>query len=82
MTITSLLNADLIVGSVYPPTGKNVRIGAGDIEAGTVNSLSDAIPTFLAYYEKYPLQWDCILNEHDSLRSNLAGVRTRDAGIY
>ena len=27
-------------------------------EAGIVKSLNDAIPAFVAYYERYPLRWD------------------------
>jgi hypothetical protein len=67
-------DADFIVGRVYPLNGKEgpYRVeadvgpmGRETFEAGVVNSLSDAIPVFLAYYEKYPLRWDCILNEHE-----------------
>jgi hypothetical protein len=67
-------DADFIVGSVYPRNGREGPyrvtadvgpLGRETIEAGTVNSLSDAIPAFLAYYKKYPFRWDCILNEHE-----------------
>ena len=67
-------DADFIVGSVYPLNGQEgpyrVRADVGPLrratyEAGVVNSLIDAIPAFLAYYEKYPLRWDCSLNEHE-----------------
>jgi hypothetical protein len=33
-------------------------------EAGVVNSLNDAIPAFLAYYQKYPLRWDRVHNSY------------------
>src|ERR1700692_1512529 len=60
-------DADRIVGDVLPLNGWNgpykVRAHVGPIyrettEAGIVNSLDDAIPAFLAYYEKFPLLWD------------------------
>jgi hypothetical protein len=56
---------DLIVGWVYPLNGKEgpYRVTADvspfrTFEAGTVNSLSDAILAFLAYYKKYPPRWE------------------------
>jgi hypothetical protein len=65
-------DADFIVGSVYPGNGREGPyrvtadvgpVGRETTEAGTVNSLSDAIPAFLAYYEKYPLRWDCVYDD-------------------
>jgi hypothetical protein len=66
-------DADFIAGSVPPLNGRygpyRVRAHVGPFdrettEAGIVNSLDDAIPTFLAYYKKYPLRWDRINNEY------------------
>jgi hypothetical protein len=60
-------DADVIAGRVYPLNGLQglyrVRVDvwprhAKTREAGIVTSLNDAIPAFLAYYEKYPLRWD------------------------
>jgi hypothetical protein len=39
-------------------------LGRETTEAGVVNSLCDAIPAFLAYYEKYPVRWDWIYDEY------------------
>ena len=79
-------DADFIVGSVYPRNGREGPyrvtadvgpLGRETTEAGTVNSLSDAIPAFLAYYEKYPLRWDWIYNEwwKNTLYANLLVAR-------
>jgi hypothetical protein len=66
-------DADFIVGSVLPLNGRQgpyrVRADVGPLgrettEAGVVNSLNDAIPTFLAYYEKYPVQWEWVHDEY------------------
>jgi hypothetical protein len=66
-------DADVIAGRVYPLNGRQgpyrvtVSVGPLDVEtteAGVVNSLSDAIPAFLAYYEKYPLRWDGVHDEY------------------
>jgi len=66
-------DADFIAGRVYPLNGRQgpyrVRalvgpIGRDTTEAGVVNSLSDAIPAFLAYYKKYPLRWDRVHNSY------------------
>jgi hypothetical protein len=66
-------DADFIAGRVYPLNGRQgpyrVTAPVGPLdrattEAGVVNSLSDAIPAFLAYYEKYPLRWDRVHNEY------------------
>jgi hypothetical protein len=66
-------DADFIVGRVYPLSGREgpyrVRTEVGPMdrettEAGVVKSLNDAIPAFLAYYEKYPLRWDLIHNSY------------------
>jgi hypothetical protein len=60
-------DAAFIVGRVYPLNGNQgpYRVeasvgpwGRETREAGIVESLDDAIPVFLAYYEKYPLRWD------------------------
>lgn len=60
-------DADFIAGRVYPLNGLQgpyrVRADTGPLdretaEAGVVNSLDDAIPAFLAYYEKYPVRWE------------------------
>ena len=65
-------DADCSVGRVYPLNGQEgpyrVTADVGPLgretrEAGTVDSLSDAIPAFLAYYEKYPLRWDCVYDD-------------------
>jgi hypothetical protein len=59
-------DADFIAGSVYPLNGHHgpykvsADVGPMDrdtTEAGVVNSLNDAIPAFLAYYERYPVRW-------------------------
>jgi hypothetical protein len=66
-------DADLIIGRVYPLNGLQgpYRVtapvgpmGRETTEAGVVNSLNDAIPAFLAYYEKYPLRWDWVHDEY------------------
>jgi hypothetical protein len=67
-------DADFIVARVYPLNGQQgpYRVECADVgpldretkEAGIVNSLSDAIPAFLAYYEKYPLRWDRVHDEY------------------
>jgi len=66
-------DADFIAGRVYPLNGRQgpyrVTAPVGPLdrettEAGVVNSLSDAIPAFLAYYEKYPLRWDWVHDEY------------------
>ena len=66
-------HADFIVGRVYPLNGGQgpyrvtADIGPMDretTEAGVVNSLNDAIPAFLAYYERYPLRWEWVYNEY------------------
>jgi hypothetical protein len=76
-------DADFIAGSVHPLNGRQglyrVRAHVGPLdrettEAGIVNSLSDAIPAFLAYYEKYPLRWDRVHNEY---RKDTLHVRLR-----
>jgi hypothetical protein len=60
-------DADFMIGRVYPLNGRQgpyrVRADVGPMgrettEAGVVNSLSDAIPAFLAYYENHPLRWE------------------------
>ena len=65
-------DADCMVGRVYPLNGREGPyrvtadvgpLGRETFDAGTVNSLSDAIPAFLAYYEKYPLRWDWVYDE-------------------
>lgn len=65
-------DADFIAGRVYPLNGRQgpyrvtADVGPMDretTEAGVVNSLNDAIPAFLAYYEKYPLRWDWVHDE-------------------
>lgn len=65
-------DADVIVGRVYPLNGGqgpySVTADVGPMgrettAAGIVNSLSDAIPAFLAYYKKYPLGWDWVHDE-------------------
>jgi len=52
---------------VYPLNGRQgpyrVTADVGPLarettEAGVVNSLNDAIPAFLAYYERYPVRWE------------------------
>jgi hypothetical protein len=67
-------DADFIVGSVHPLNGRQgpyrvrAHVGIKDretTEAGVVNSLNDAIPAFLAHYEKYPLRWDRVHNVHN-----------------
>jgi hypothetical protein len=67
-------DADFIVGRVYPLNGREgpYRVtadvgpmGRKTTEAGVVNSLNEAIPAFLAYYEKYPLRWDHILHDYE-----------------
>jgi len=66
-------DADFIAGRVYPLNGLQgpyrVRADVGPLdretnEAGVVNSLSDTIPAFLAYYEKFPLRWDRVHNSY------------------
>jgi hypothetical protein len=66
-------DADFIVGRVYPLNGRygpyRVHASVGPLdrktrEAGIVKSLDDAIPAFLAYYDKYPLRWDRINNSY------------------
>ena len=66
-------DADFIVGRVYPLNGRQgpyrVTADVGPLdretrEAGIVQSLNDAIPAFLAYYEKYPLRWDRVHNSY------------------
>jgi hypothetical protein len=66
-------DADCIVGRVFPLNGQQgpyrVRADVGHLdretnEAGVVKSLDDAIPAFLAYYKKYPLQWDRVNNQY------------------
>jgi hypothetical protein len=66
-------DADFIVGSVHPLSGRQgpyrVRAHVGPMdrettEAGVVNSLNDAMPAFLAYYEKYPPRWDRLHNSY------------------
>jgi hypothetical protein len=66
-------DADFIVGTICPLNGLNgpykVAADVGPVdrettEAGVVNSLNDAIPTFLAHYEKYPLRWDRVNNSY------------------
>ena len=66
-------DADFVVGRVYPLNGiqgpyrVTAPVGPFDretTEAGVVNSLDDAIPAFLAYYEKYPLRWDWVHDEY------------------
>ena len=66
-------DADFIVGRVYPLNGLQAPykviavigpMGRETTDAGVVNSLDDAIPTFLAYYEKYPLRWDWVHDEY------------------
>ena len=66
-------DADFIAGRVYPLNGRQgpyrVRADVGPLdrettEAGIVNSLNDAIPAFLIYYQKYPLRWDQVHNEY------------------
>jgi hypothetical protein len=60
-------DADFTVGRVYPLQGRQgpfrvtAEVGPLDREtneAAIVKSLDDAIPAFLAYYERYPLLWD------------------------
>jgi hypothetical protein len=60
-------DADFIAGRVYPLHGQQgpyrVRADVGPMEretteAGVVNSLNDAIPAFLTYYERYPVRWE------------------------
>jgi hypothetical protein len=67
-------DADFIAGRVYPLNGREgpyrVRADVGHLdrettEAGIVKSLDDAIPVFLAYYERYPLRWDRICDVYD-----------------
>jgi hypothetical protein len=59
-------DADFIVARVYPLRGQQgpyrvtSDIGPPYSDVGIVGSLDDAIPAFLAYYEKYPLRWDRI----------------------
>jgi hypothetical protein len=66
-------DADFIVGRVYPHNGQQGPyrvsadvgpLGRETTEAGIVKSLEDAIPAFLAYYKKYPLRWDRVLNTY------------------
>jgi hypothetical protein len=65
-------DADFVAGSVHPLNGRQgpyrVRAHVGldreTTEAGVVNSLDDAIPAFLAHYEKYPLRWDWVHDEY------------------
>src|SRR5437762_1703157 len=66
-------DADVIVGSVHPLNGREgpYRVRAhvcpmdGQTgEVGVVNSLNDAIPAFLAHYEKHALRWERINNEY------------------
>jgi hypothetical protein len=66
-------DADCIVGRVFPLNGRQgpyrVTADVGHLdretnEAGVVKSLDDAIPAFLAYYEKYPLQWDRVHDQY------------------
>ena len=66
-------DADFIVGRVYPLNGLQGPykvtadigpMGRETSEAGVVNSLDEAIPAFLAYYEKYPLRWDWVPDEY------------------
>src|SRR6516225_9966547 len=75
-------DADFIAGRVYPLNGQEGPyrvtadvgpLGRKTFDAGTVNSLSDAIPAFLAYYEKYPLRWDWVYDEwwKNTLYANL-----------
>ena len=65
-------DADCMVGRVYPLNGREGPyrvtadvgpLGRETFDAGTVNSLSDAIPAFFAYYERYPLRWDWVYDE-------------------
>jgi hypothetical protein len=64
-------DADFIVGRVYPLNGRlgpyrvTADIGPMDQtrEAGTVQSLDEAIPAFLAFYEKYPVRWERFLTD-------------------
>ena len=64
-------DADVIVGSVHPLNGRQgpyrVRAHVGitePSEVGVVNSLNDAIPSFVAHHEKYPLRWERVNNEY------------------
>jgi hypothetical protein len=66
-------DADFIVGRVYPPNGLHGPykvtadvgpMGRETTDAGVINSLDEAIPAFLAYYEKYPLRWDWVHDEY------------------
>jgi hypothetical protein len=67
-------DADFIVGRVFPLNGGlspfRVIADIGPLtdqtcEAGIVQSLDEAIPAFLAYYEKYPVRWERLdINEH------------------
>jgi hypothetical protein len=82
------VDADFIVARVYPLNGRQgpyrvtAPVGPFDREtkeAGTVNSLSDAIPAFLAYYEKYPLRWDWVYDKwwKNTLYANLRVAQDR-----
>jgi hypothetical protein len=79
-------DADFIAGRAYPLNGRQgpYRVtadvgpmGRQTTEAGVVNSLDDAIPAFLAYYEKYPLRWDWVHDEYgkDTLNALLRVVQ-------
>jgi hypothetical protein len=66
-------DADFIAGSVHPLNGcegpYRVRAHVGPLdretsEVGIVNSLTDAIPAFLAYYENNPPRWERVHNSY------------------
>ena len=76
-------DADFIVGSVFPINGRQgpyriwADVGPLDretTEAGVVGSLDDAIPTFLAYFERYPVRWEWF---HDEFRKETLHVFLR-----